>query len=287
MLTKVNSQVDGRAREELARRRVITLRHVQRAFWATFITATIYYFVEPFFGLGSNVGTVLFVPLFLDFWVYSVLQFMERLAEPFLVWLATVTGVVWAFETFGWVLVKPLGWLLTVIGRFFGTLVSPKEFEWPPFPKMGKEADLERPITIWNEFRTHFRKALFETGVTFVLYWTLFGSSHHSTPDQALLYWPILYQTVRYTATQFMARLLEPYFVRFVGPVLSPLREGIGAAIVPVVKGISAALIFLVHLLTANYQAEAKSDGAVLPEATSPVVTVEAKAEETVQEEAQ
>jgi hypothetical protein len=228
------------------------MRQVQRAFWATFVTAAIYYVVEPFFGFGSKVGSVLFVPLFMDFGVYTVLQFAERLLEPFLAWILRITGITWLVRSFGWLVTGPIGWAFGVIASFVRSLVTPQKFSWPAFPKWKHDADHEN-ASWWDRFRGNFRKAVFETAATFVAYWFLHGRYLGQGVEQELLYWPIFYQMVRYTVTQFFARLLEPYVVLLAGRHLSELGRRVGNLCVPVLKGATASLVFVVQLLTANY----------------------------------
>jgi hypothetical protein len=243
---------------EVNRSGMVVRGHVQKAFFATAVVAFLYYVVEPYFGIGqTQVEGLLFLPLFLDFGVYTCLQFLERLLEPFVSWIARRTGLVWLYLKFGWVVFRPLCWAGSVALTFVRSLLANQEFQPPAYPTGYPQSAVSPDSKFvawqrqWRVFRGNVSRAFAETAVTLVMYFAfsfLSGMNKHES-FEIMVALPLYLQVFRYTVTQFLARIAEPYVIQVAAPSFPSIRTKLLAwgdsGLIGMQRGLSAGLHFL------------------------------------------
>lgn len=167
----------------------LALSSLERAVWATVIVAVIYYVFEPL-----------------------------------------LPGIGWG-STEGWVLFLPLLWdFMAYTGvqfaeRFVEPFVVALVLLAPPVRFLIERYTTGSPV---NELLSNVAKAVVETGITLALYWHFFGSAVFHSPEYQYLLWSFAVQIGRYTVTQFLARIAEPYVVKVLAPHAKRVRFAIG-----------------------------------------------------------
>jgi hypothetical protein len=113
---------------------------VQRAFWVTLTVGILYYIFEPLLGIYNTPVTtgLLFLVLLSDFWVYTVIQFLERLTEPSVALLIERLGILKPIQDVLWAFGALLVWFFGALNAIREAVATGKPVMLPGKPNLAR-----------------------------------------------------------------------------------------------------------------------------------------------------
>jgi len=164
---------------------------IQRAFFATVITAASYWVIQPAGGLkiaSAVTGGVLWLYLIIDFSAQTAIQFIERIIEPSLGYWALEFKIFGPILNVTWVIIVCVGWLLAFILNLTRSIANNTPFLSPQAPQwerpgsqdiafleyakladlLRKQLEMSRPLEVVKENKDDKISNLFKTKVASV-----------------------------------------------------------------------------------------------------------------------